>query len=192
MAKCAAGNPVRFITLTINPRVGTSPEARLKILSHAWRTIVKRAKRRFRSRPLSYLAIVEQTKRGEPHLHILYRGPFLPHRWLSNAMDQLAQSPIVDIRRIRNQREVIRYVAKYVTKAPAHFSGSKRYWSSQDWEPRFIASINADDAAQGDWEVWKHALASLAADFTTRGYAITPIDDDSFLATPVKLEWNSG
>lgn len=134
MGKAASGEPTRFLTLTVNPRRGGSPEERCLELAHAWRVLVKRLRRANPSEPVEYLAIVEQTKRGEPHLHILLRSPYIPQAVISAAMSELIDAPIVDIRRIRDPKEVIRYVAKYVTKAPAKLGTCKRYWTSRSYE----------------------------------------------------------
>jgi hypothetical protein len=134
MAQAASGVPTRFLTLTINPNVGCSPDERLQLLSHAWRTCVKRLRRQYGERNIEYLAIVEATKRGEPHLHILLRAPYIPQSLISSIMGELIDSPIVDIRRIKGSRQIIQYVAKYVTKSPHHFGTGKRYWSSYRWE----------------------------------------------------------
>lgn len=134
MAQAASGAATRFITLTVNPTVGNDPDHRLSLLSAAWRTAVKRLRRLYGQSTIQYLAVVEATARGEPHLHILMRGPYIPQALLSSIMAELIDSPIVDIRKIKGAREVIRYVAKYITKAPHHFGTGKRYWSTQAWE----------------------------------------------------------
>lgn len=134
MASAAHGAPQRFLTLTVNPTIGSSPDERLSLLSAAWRTAVKRLRRHYGQKTIQYLAIVEATERGEPHLHILLRSPYIPQAEISNIMRELIDSPIVDIRKIKNTKELIRYVAKYVTKAPHHFGTGKRYWSTQAWE----------------------------------------------------------
>lgn len=134
MAQAASGEPVRFLTLTVNPEVGSDPEDRMKMLAWAWRTCVKRLRRRYGPQAIEFLAIVEQTKLGEPHLHILLRSPYIPQAYISECMADLINAPIVDIRLIRNQREVVRYVAKYLTKAPHRFGTSKRYWCSAHYD----------------------------------------------------------
>lgn len=83
---------------------------------------------------LHYFAFLEKTKRGEPHLHILLRCPFLPQDWLSEAMADMIGSPIVWIEQINSTGHAIAYVTKYVTKAPAQFGKGKRYWKSRKWE----------------------------------------------------------
>lgn len=83
---------------------------------------------------LHYMAFIEKTKLGEPHLHILLRCPFLPQDWISEQMGELLGSPICDIRKIENTKHAIRYVTKYVGKAPAQFGSLKRYWISKHYE----------------------------------------------------------
>lgn len=85
-------------------------------------------------RRLHYMAFVEATKSGAPHLHILLRAPYIPQRWISQVMQREIGSPIVWIERITKTKQAIAYVAKYVTKAPARYGQSRRYWVSRDWE----------------------------------------------------------
>jgi len=134
MAQAASGEPIRFLTLTVNPDFLNSPEERCLALARAWRIVVKRLRRKYGPESCEYLAVVEQTKQGEPHLHILLRSPYVPQRLLSTWMAEIIAAPIVDIRRIRNQKEVVRYVAKYLTKAPHKFATCKRYWSSTHYD----------------------------------------------------------
>lgn len=85
---------------------------------------------------LPYFAFLERTKRGEPHLHILIRSPYIPQDWLSEQMDDMLGSPIVWIEKIENSKHAIAYVTKYVTKAPAQWGNKKRYWQSRNWAPQ--------------------------------------------------------
>jgi len=171
MAKAAAGEPTRFITLTINPRVGTDPDDRLRILANAWRNTVKRMRRLLPKEPINYLCVVEATKAGEPHLHILFRGPYINQRWLSDAMSELADSPIVDIRRIRSRKEVIAYVAKYVTKEPHHFGTSKRYWSTSGWEPPVDTRDEEVIGLSEPWQLARATIYQIIEQWAREGYA---------------------
>jgi len=170
MAMAAGGEPTRFLTLTVNPAEGESPEERLFALSNAWRTVVKRLRRQHPSEPVEYLAIVEQTKAGEPHLHILLRSPFIPQPWLSAAMGELIHAPIVDIRRIRKAAEVIRYVAKYVTKAPAKMGTAKRYWTSQGYNIPETPTATADPSIGPGWRIDKRPLHSIVEEWLFDSY----------------------
>lgn len=82
---------------------------------------------------LAYMAFAERTKRGEPHLHILLRCPFVPQDWIAEAMQELTGSPVCWIEQIANTRAAISYVTKYVSKEPAQFGKSRRYWISRNW-----------------------------------------------------------
>jgi hypothetical protein len=188
MAQAAAGEPTRFLTLTVNPAIGESQEQRLRLLAHAWRVLVKRIRRRWTKGDLAYLAVVEETERGEPHLHILLRGPYLPKAFLSAAMDELIRAPIVDIRRIRSRQEVVRYVAKYITKAPAQFGNAKRYWFSQNWEERTDTQTEEDSSAFGNWQVVMEPMVRVLENWTLDGFAVRKEGDNLYVGLHVGLE----
>lgn len=155
------GQPTSFITLTVNPGTGQSRDDRARELSNAWKLVVKRARRKFRKAPLEYLAVFEETKRGEPHLHILCRAPFIPQKWLSDAMDELISAPIVDIRRVGHVKNAARYVAKYVGKGPKAFAALKRYWQSKGYNLNADAIKPKGEKPDSGWRVWKEPLVYL-------------------------------
>lgn len=82
---------------------------------------------------IAWFGFLERTKRGEPHAHILLRAPFIPQDWISEQMKRLINAPIVWIEAISHLGKAIRYVTKYVGKAPAKFGNLKRYWQSHNW-----------------------------------------------------------
>jgi hypothetical protein len=84
-----------------------------------------------RIKRLHYMAFAEETQNGEPHLHILLRTVFIPQRWISQQMQEIIASPITWIEKVKGPKAAIAYVTKYVTKAPAQFGKSKRYWMSR-------------------------------------------------------------
>jgi len=171
MAQAASGNAVRFLTLTVNPAFGTDPDSRCLALAKAWRNTVKRLRRAYGAEAVEYLAVVEQTKNGEPHLHILLRSPYIPHATISAAMNDFIQSPIVDIRRIRNAREVIRYVAKYLTKAPHKFGTCKRYWSSKNWDLGRELYRKARPESILKWTLIREPLGLILSRWVRENYA---------------------
>jgi len=187
-ALAASGDPNRFITLTINPAIGTSQEARLKILSHAWKVIIKRLRYLHPQQPIQYLALVEATKNGEPHLHILYRGPYVKQSLLSAAMEEIAASPIVDIRRIRGLREVIRYVAKYVTKAPAQFGTSKRYWHSADYDLAKDTYEQARFRPSEPWRIVREDIRFVINQWFYDGYTTVTMGNGTIRGVPI--DWS--
>lgn len=130
----ARGRPDTFITLTLPDKWATRPAEGVALLSHAWRLIRKREARRRGGPPLPFIAVVERTKTGTPHLHILTRSRWIDQKWLSNAMADIADAPIVDIRRIDHHGRVASYVAKYLGKDPTKVGTAKRYWQSRDYQ----------------------------------------------------------
>jgi len=181
MAKAASGEPTRFLTLTVNPNSGGSPYDRLRALSGAWNVVVKRLRRLFPTKEIQYLAIVEETKAGEPHLHILLRAPFIAQGTLSEWMRELIGAPIVDIRKIKNLREVIRYVAKYVTKAPAQFGTAKRYWCSSGYSIPAESEEEAHDPVGATWSIVREPLGFVISQWLEEGWTARRDKGDSLI-----------
>jgi hypothetical protein len=134
IALARSGRPNTFITLTVASGIKGEPWELAQRLAKAWRTIVARAKRRYRYERIDYFAVFEATKKGLPHLHILARCAWIDQRWLSEQMNELLGSPIVDIRRIDGEGRSASYIAKYVGKSSHRFGKSKRYWCTQKYE----------------------------------------------------------
>jgi len=183
MALAAAGEPIRFLTLTVNPRVGTDQADRLRMLADAWRTCVKRLRRRYVDKEIEYLAVVEETKQGEPHLHILLRSPYIPQAYLSHVMAELLSAPVVDIRRIRGRQEVVRYVAKYITKAPKQFGNAKRYWTSQNYALDSSEATAEKPEMGPGWKVVKEPLVTIIERWLYDGYLTRHHDRDVVVGT---------
>lgn len=172
------GAPTTFITLTVNPLEGQSPTERAQQLSDAWKIVVKRARRKFQKAPLEYLAVFEETKKGEPHLHILCRAPYIPQRWLSDQMNELIKAPIVDIRAVGKVANAARYVAKYVGKGPKAFATMKRYWSSKGYLPEREKRPTKDGEAAFAWRVWQEPLFYIHEVLSQWGRKATWISDN--------------
>jgi len=93
-----------------------------------------RDKQTLRSNPVPFLAVVEAQKCGNPHLHIMLRGDYIPQPWLKQRMKEEIGAEICDIRYVAKRRKLANYVAKYCGKDPHRFGTSKRYWQSPDWQ----------------------------------------------------------
>jgi hypothetical protein len=130
------GNPRTFVTLTCNPAIGDSQVSRARAMADGWRKLVRRIKAAHGLERLEYLVVVEATQRGEPHLHILLKHIWIDQRWLSKQWQELTGAFIVDIRRVKDDRRISSYVAKYIGKAPHQFGSVKRYWHTKDWDER--------------------------------------------------------
>ena len=112
--------PVRFVTLTLR----ASDESLKSVIDRLYKSFrALRVLPIWKNRVFGGAAFLE-VKRGEnsggwhAHLHMLTQGRYLPQADLSKAwLSVTGDSPIVDIRIVRDRRCVLQYVTKYATKS---------------------------------------------------------------------------
>lgn len=183
-ALCRAGEPKLMITLTSQLVEGANQDAAARDLVRAWQLIVKRYKRLWDVKRFPYFAVVEETKRGQPHLHILARAHFINHKWLSEQLADITGSYVVWLTAMKSFTKAANYVSKYLGKAPTHYEGCKRYWRSQDW----ITDREAWDARKpvntGTWCREQGSIHSVVASFKSRGYHVVWLTADHALFMP--------
>lgn len=130
------GQPTKFLTLTVNPAWGASPEWRRKKMAEAWAIVVKRWQR-LTHQKLEYLAwCEEQPGTGEPHLHIFVRGRFLHWSQLLAWWRELAGGSRPQIKAIYNPKQMFRYVKGYLKGGKGgitKYGNCKRYWKSKNY-----------------------------------------------------------
>ncbi len=142
----------RFMTLTLDPKKikGNS----YKHINESWRKLREAFRRKF-GKSISYISITEEHKSGIPHKHILV-DHFIHQKWLSAKWSNLGGGPMVDIRKIKDIKNMARYVGKYLTKdvllsAP---KGTRRITTSQDIKLR-VKQCN------GKWSISDAKLETL-------------------------------
>ena len=128
------GCPNKFLTITSGPGNTGTPSEQACVLKKGWKNTRQYLKRHGLKEKIHFIAVWELTKAGNPHLHLLLRSKYIPQKLISDLMDRYCNSPIVDIRAVKNQRVASFYITKYIAKNPARFKGCKRHWSSMDWE----------------------------------------------------------
>lgn len=113
-AKTMGAKPTTLITLTVNPGMHVDPRAafnatrrKLPVLSRTIRKTVKE---------FEYLRVLEVTKKGWPHYHLVARTGYIPQRDLSGWWAELTGAPIVDIRKLKKSQDAYWYVVKYLSK----------------------------------------------------------------------------
>lgn len=152
IAEAMGGAPCTFLTLTFRVRAGITPDEAAPMLSRAWRIIRKRLMRKYHWKRLPFLAVMEKTKRGWPHIHLLLRSRFIPWKLLSKWMAELCDSPNVLIEKIDNKKRAAGYCAKYCSKAAEKFPTAKRYWQSQDYDLREPPEKDATYDDEAKWQ----------------------------------------
>ena len=98
----------RFVTLTSS--LNSKRRAQ-----DSWRVLKERLRRRGLLE--AYFCVPEFTESGLVHLHLIFRGSYIPQKLLSKWWDEIHQAPVTYIRLIRFTRKAVaRYVSKYVSK----------------------------------------------------------------------------
>jgi hypothetical protein len=102
-----------FLTLTLDPKKVPGTKHQIKYLKTTYNKFREYLKRKFGTAP-KYITVVELTKKGVPHLHILI-DRYIPQAWISNVWSRLGGGHRVWIERVE-VRDVARYLSKYLTK----------------------------------------------------------------------------
>lgn len=135
-------------------------------------------------RKLPFAAVIEATKLGWPHLHILLRSVWIDQAWLSAQMAELHDSPHVWIERIDRKSIIAGYVAKYAGKCAHKFGTAKRYWKSQDYELRPPQKERFKASAGEGWERWQMTIGRWIADLRTCGFVTERLSMHKATAAP--------
>lgn len=173
MAEGIGGRPDMFLTLTIRSNDHGDPIAAAKRLSRAWRLLRLRIMRSMKWKQLPFLAVFERHLSGWPHLHIMLRSKYIPQKWLSDQMLDLIDSPHVDVRRIRDHKQAVAYVAKYTGKDCHKFGTCKRYWQSKDYDLRQQPPEKPKPKYGEGWERENVTLQQWSRNFKLLGWVVT-------------------
>ena len=112
--KLISGDPTREMTLTIPAKETYTPQQTAIFMKHQFRKLVARI--RFVYGTFEYALVWELTKKQTPHMHILFRGSYIPQRWLSATWKRLGVGYIVDIRNLKSVPARAFHATKYLGK----------------------------------------------------------------------------
>lgn len=114
-----AGCTLRFVTLTLRHNENSLSQQ----LDRLYACFVALRRCKFWSKCVqggcSMIEVTRNAATGtwHPHMHLILQGSYMPHAQLRHHWLKITgDSSIVDVRAVRDQQEVYRYVAKYVTK----------------------------------------------------------------------------
>ena len=96
----ALDKTVRFMTLT------SSPTSKYRQINPHFQVLRKRIQRNFGK--MDYIKF--RTNEGYGVLHILYVGPYIPQKWLSRNWNEIHDAKIVDIREVKGEKRIARYL----------------------------------------------------------------------------------
>lgn len=117
------GGSVKTMVLTSSP---ASPAD----IHHSFRVLKERLRRRGE---FEYLAVCEIGKGGMKHLHIVFRGQFVPQKLLSLWWSQIHSAPVVWISAVRGKRGIAGELCKYLVKEMFCRFWSSWYWIYRGW-----------------------------------------------------------
>lgn len=119
-----SAHPNKFITLTVEQTPGlTRHDAETTIREH-WSKFIA-AVRKFKPE-FEYLKVIEWTKKGWPHVHVVARSDYLPQSLLATLWRKHVLPGFVDIRKIHDGSAMPREITKYVTKTARHYARRKQ------------------------------------------------------------------
>lgn len=140
LSRIRRSHPNAFMTLTVKDQPGETPRECFDRTRRLIPQLFRHFKRQ--DKAAEYFRVIEQTKRGFPHYHFLLRkDSFWPQAEVSSVWDRLAQSPIVDIRKIGTR--TVNYVNKYCLKSHAteitrqRYTASRGFWLKEPNESDF-------------------------------------------------------
>jgi hypothetical protein len=173
VAEVLSGSPTVFLTLTVRRVEGEAARDAAARLIGAWRRARREHMVKHKLKKLPFYAVVEATKLGWPHLHIMLRNCWIDQRWLSARMDAMINSPIVDIRKIDNRGRAAGYVSKYAAKATHKFGTCKRYWCSRDYKLKDENAPVLEPKRKGGYERESNTIQHIVNNWQRLGWQVT-------------------
>jgi hypothetical protein len=143
-----------FLTLTLDPKKLEHPKFAVPHLRLCFNKFREYLRRKYGESP-AYVCVLEFTKAGIPHLHILL-DRYIDQRWISDVWDSLGGGRIVFIKRVTIQK-ISCYLSKYLTKelllsAP---KGARRITTSRSIKlfPKFNSGIDWVFLQESIWQL---------------------------------------
>lgn len=122
---------------------------------------------------LPFLAVIEKTELGWPHLHILLRAKWIDQAWLSAQMEELLDSPNVWIERLTTKSKKASYCVKYCGKAAHKFETTKRYWQSQDYDTYRKRRVEEQTREPTVWSKRNSRIEWITSHWIRPGWRVT-------------------
>lgn len=112
--KVDAAKPNRLVTLTVDPKFWDSPRAAYDGTRRKLPKFVTRIRKHHGE--FEYLRVLEVTKAGWPHYHMMVRSGYIPQPEIKAVWAEQTGATIVDVRRIYKAEHARRYCLKYLCK----------------------------------------------------------------------------
>ncbi len=172
-----------FWTLTLREREFDSPADRVRYIRAVFNKLREYLRRKYGTPP-NYVCILEFTKRGIPHLHLLFDRR-IPHGWMSATWDKLGAGYVVWVKQV-TIRKVVRYLSKYLTKelllsAP---KGARRITTSRSIKlfPKFSSIIVWEFLRESIWYLLSaHRVSTWGRQEDLFRFTLLHLDKEGYL-----------
>ena len=129
-----------------------------------------------------YFRVLEVTRKGWPHYHLIVRSEYIPHATIKSVWAELTGATIVDVRKIKKSQDVYFYLVKYL--------GKQKYipWTNRrvSWTRHFFpkSDFMAADPLQLELKGWidEHPQDVLRKQY--RPYTIRQYSNDCWTIQP--------
>ena len=172
-----------FWTLTMRERKFANPKERVLYVRKVFNKLREYLRREYGTPP-NYVCVLEFTKKGAPHLHVLFDRR-IEHAWMSATWDRLGAGYVVWVKRVKVNK-VARYLSKYLTKelllsAP---KGARRITTSRSIKlfPKFKSEIVWEFLRESIWSLLAtHRAANFNRQADLFHYTLLHSDEDGIL-----------
>jgi len=137
--RVAAAKPNRLITLTVWPKLYDDPRQAYDLTRRAVPTLLRTLRKTYG--PIECFRVLEVTKAGWPHYHLVARSEYIPQASIKTRWEELTGAMIVDVRQIKASKDVYWYVVKYLAKqdhvpwTTRRVTWTKGFFPADDFEP---------------------------------------------------------
>lgn len=157
-----AAKPTKFITLTVDPKHWLNPQIAYDKTRRKLADFAKLLRKKLGA--FEYFRVLEATKAGWPHYHLLARCKYIPQKELSRIWAELTGAVIVDVRAVDKGTNVFKYVLKYLCKQQ-HIPWTDRRVS---WTRSFFPNAEKPPKDQRKFHNWTRKADHPAAVITER------------------------
>ena len=175
--RVAAARPTRFITLTCANRRYETPREAYDDTRRALSKLTTRIRKNYGE--FEYFRILETTRKGWPHYHLIARSPYIPQPDLSKRWASLTGATIVHIRQVDKTAHTYKYVMKYLGKqhhvpwTDRRLSWTRNFFVEDDFEKG--PSLNMPTPS------WDGLPPSFVLEEHFKGYTATEFSRDCWI-----------
>ena len=181
IAEICGGLPTLFLTITWKVRDGWTPDEAARALKRAWQRYGAWHRRHHGTATLQYLAVMEATDAGWPHIHFAIRANSISLKTLRAMLAKDIDSPVLKLLKLKGVHRLAAYLAKYLGKGPHQFGTMKRYWKTLSWLLPDFLDEGRRRRRTGEWCADPRTWQEIAFDAGLRGFRVDQLQPGAFI-----------